>query len=207
MIPRDAPDRLLVLCSWHCDHPTPGVWQWLKVHVLLSDVGEDGGAFCLAPGSHRWGKRGDDNSAAAALTQQYGGAQAELLPDLAKMALPAGSIVIFSTHCWHTVLPNTSGIDRNSIFLEYTPFWARQTGSMVRAANNLLAAGLAESAGRRQLLGLLETADEQGQRWVGSGYSKGIYGAYPSQHEATLEMRPWTERLLTDSALFRPIFR
>ena len=85
----------------------------MKVQVLLSDVAEDGGAFCVVPRTHhRADTDCDDPAFHPARSAGYLGKVDEPVPEAVKMALPAGTIVIFDTHLHHTALANTSGVDR-----------------------------------------------------------------------------------------------
>ena len=120
--------------QWHHDHPTPGCHRWVKVQVLLSDVSENGGALAVVPGSHLAGQPRKGKAGTAPAFADYkssrtpdGWRAEDEMAGMVKMAHRAGTMVVFDTHTWHTATANTSGVDRNSFFISYTPFWCRQT--------------------------------------------------------------------------------
>ena len=179
---------------WHHDDPTPGCWRWVKVQVLLSDVSDNGGAFSVVPGTHRRSEVDCSHPEFhPARTAGYLGKVDVPVPDAVKMALPAGTVVIFDTHLHHTALANTSGRNRDSIFLSFTPFWCKQTGNVARISRQLNAAGRLDTPLRRQLLGL---QSDSAYSFNGPEFSRGMYGAWPSHDPVSAQMAPWVRRLL-----------
>eukprot|EP01050_Picozoa_sp_SAG11_P004980 SAG11_NODE_334_length_10569_cov_9.662082_1_plen_386_part_10 len=186
--------------DWHHDAPTPGCWRWIKVQVLLSDVSHDGGCFCVVPRSHKLSDgavAGGGKEVTQARWREYKGTRQEEMPHMLRFDRRAGTAVVFDTHTWHTALANTAAVARDSIFLEYTPFWHRQTTPVAGWARRLDAAGRAGSPLRRQLLGLIGPHQYS---FVGPAYSRGVYGAHPRTDPSSERMAPWVRKVIARSA-------
>ena len=79
------------------------------MQVLLSDVSDDGGALALVPGSHLVGRPGEGKRGTAPAFADFrsgrtpsGHRSEDEMPGMVKMAHKAGTMVVFSTHTWHT---------------------------------------------------------------------------------------------------------
>jgi ectoine hydroxylase-related dioxygenase (phytanoyl-CoA dioxygenase family) len=105
--PEPAGAESMGYVQWHHDHPTPGCFRWVKVQVLLSDVGTDGGALAVVPGSHLRGDPGRGKAGTAQVFEGYkstrtadGWRPESDMPGMVKLAHKAGTIQIFDTHTW-----------------------------------------------------------------------------------------------------------
>ena len=80
---------------------------------FLCDFDHSNGATHVVPGSHRFGTRPDSNSTPH--------------PDEIRLIGPAGTVVVFNSHVWHSAGLNESSADRPAL----TSFWGRgeRTGS------------------------------------------------------------------------------
>ena len=104
---------------WHRDHPQPNRWpitrsRDVKMFVNIFDVPYNGGPLSVVPGSHKlpfnpWETFGKSFKSSLTLDAELNPQQ---MPNHVKFAAPAGSALIFDTSCWHTPMPNTSGVPR-----------------------------------------------------------------------------------------------
>ena len=102
------------------------------------------------------------------------------MPGMLRVAVSAGTALLFEGRCWHTSLLNTSGIDRLAAVYTFAPFWCapcalaacclccpllmahgwcfrhKQSPTLAAEAAALDASGEALTALERQLLGLEE---------------------------------------------------
>jgi ectoine hydroxylase-related dioxygenase (phytanoyl-CoA dioxygenase family) len=100
--------------SLHADHagPPPAEPAVAVAVVALVDVGEDGGATRVVPGTHRW------------KTAVRAGARH---PDEKRIPLVAGSALLFNGHLWHSGTRNDSDRRRDALqvsFVRPGPTWS-----------------------------------------------------------------------------------
>jgi ectoine hydroxylase-related dioxygenase (phytanoyl-CoA dioxygenase family) len=138
---------------WHHDVGMPGVYHprstlMVKVFYLLTDVGPEGGATALLPGSHRFppdfAYPRPDNPGE--------------MPGHVRMAHPAGAAFLFNGRTYHAALDNESDQPRRVIIMNYGHFWMKPWQGY-EASGRLKKE--AATAVRRQLLGV---GDAYGQR-------------------------------------------
>ena len=134
MIGHNHPAGTNAHIEWHRDwppwsHPT----QILKAKVFyyLDDITDDMGPFSVVPGSHTWpdDPPGSSNSFAegpSSTEAPYTGTSLENMPQMQKLAAPAGTAIIWNVALWHTATANTSPRDRRIIAYGYTHFWVKQ---------------------------------------------------------------------------------
>ena len=180
--------------------PNAGLLSLGEGAGLALGRGSRRGSLAIVPGSHHLGAKGDIADYKSSRTQ-HGWRHEDDMPGMVKMTHKAGTIVVFDTTVWHTATANTSGVDRNSFFISFTPFWCRQTTKVAEMARILDAEGRATEPLRRQLLGLQDPAT---YAFVGPHYSKGVWGAFPQHDQATETMQPWVDQLLQSPACCQP---
>ena len=100
------------------------------------------------------------------------------MPGMLRVAVSAGTALLFEGRCWHTSLLNTSSIDRLAAVYTFAPFWStpcalaaclgcaaahgsrmsrhKQSPTLAAEAAALEVGGEALTALERQLLGLEE---------------------------------------------------
>jgi hypothetical protein len=129
---------------FHNDMP-PGLERYIKVQVFLSDVPTpDHGAFCVAPGTHL------HEAAIGGMSAPSGE-----IPDNAQaLTVAAGTAVIFDTRIRHAAMANSSDSSRWSLFLQYTPFWLKQTAAFEARVRGMDERGELPLPLERQILGL-----------------------------------------------------
>lgn len=131
---------------WHHDVGLAGVFHprsvlMVKAFYLLSDVGEDGGATLILPGSHRYPM--DFDLPRPATPGE--------MPNHARLAHPAGTAYLFNGRCYHAASNNESSRERRVLIFNYGHFWMKvwpgyEPSERLRAA--------AATPLRRQLLGI-----------------------------------------------------
>jgi ectoine hydroxylase-related dioxygenase (phytanoyl-CoA dioxygenase family) len=115
-----SPPRTESHISWHEDAGLMGVFHplstmYVKAFFLLSDVGPEGGATALIPGSHKFFDSVD-------LPEPEDPSQ---MPGHVRMAYPAGTVWLFHTRCFHAALPNNSDITRKVLIYTYGHCWMK----------------------------------------------------------------------------------
>jgi ectoine hydroxylase-related dioxygenase (phytanoyl-CoA dioxygenase family) len=106
--------------SWHQDAGLLGVFHplstmYVKAFFLLSDVGEEGGATALIPGSHKFL---DD----VAIPEPEDPTQ---MPGHVRMAFPAGTVWLFHSRAFHAALHNNSDIARKVLIYTFGHCWMK----------------------------------------------------------------------------------
>jgi ectoine hydroxylase len=113
---------------WHVDGPIFGYplvhdllpMMEVKVGYYLSDVSlPESGQLCVFPGSHKLDYRALANSRPPA-------------ESVFKVAVPAGSAVLFRTGLWHCVSPNFSTLTRKVLYYAYTYRWIQPSDYMTQ---------------------------------------------------------------------------
>jgi ectoine hydroxylase-related dioxygenase (phytanoyl-CoA dioxygenase family) len=77
---------------------------------LLSDFTKENGATRIVPGSHRWGRRPEDDMPDPGATH----------PDQIQVVAPAGSLMVFNGYLWHGGTENTTDDLRRGVFTVYS---------------------------------------------------------------------------------------
>lgn len=77
---------------------------------LLDDFGVANGATRIVPGSHRWGKRPEDEMPDPLARR----------PDEVILEAPAGSLAVFNGYVWHSGTENTTDRPRRGLFTVYS---------------------------------------------------------------------------------------
>jgi hypothetical protein len=113
---------------------------------LLDDMDPGNGATRLVPGSHRRGRRPHDGPGDWFAPQ----------PDEIRITAPAGSLLIFNGHCWHSATPNRDGRPRRTLFSAFCRRHIRQPEGEVQ--RDLLRLGLRRRLGPGHLY-LLDAGD------------------------------------------------
>jgi hypothetical protein len=142
--------------SWHQDAGLLGVFHplstmYVKAFYLLSDVGPEGGATALIPGSHKFFDdveipEPDDPSA---------------MPGHVRMAFPAGTVWLFHTRAYHAALPNNSDTTRKVLIYSYGHCWMKPWQGYEPSPN---AQAKATTDIMRQLLHMREAYPSEYQR-------------------------------------------
>jgi ectoine hydroxylase-related dioxygenase (phytanoyl-CoA dioxygenase family) len=83
------------------------VTQGVVAVVALVDVTEQGGATRVVPGTHTWRKLAPTNS------------HDRPHPDERRIALTAGSALVFSGHLWHSGTRNDGAYRRDALQVTY----------------------------------------------------------------------------------------
>jgi Phytanoyl-CoA dioxygenase (PhyH) len=129
--------------AWHVDFPlfTYPVCLSAIAAIYLTDMTEELGALYVVPGSHLWRRLPEADE------------KASPVPGEVKVAVPAGSAVVFNAQLWHTGTRNVSGRPRRALFLNYAHYWMKR---MDEFCVTPLPDSIAESADTlvRQLFGL-----------------------------------------------------
>lgn len=148
--------------AWHRDHQSEEIWRHYgkplhtKVILYLTDVGPDDGCTAGVPGSHRWPHRPDRSAykgMGGGTRQQNKMRDQRDMPGMVAAEVKAGSAFLFDTRLWHTTLPNTGDSERWCILTLYCPFYQKQPGVTVEAAQALNAAGKLSTPERQQIYG------------------------------------------------------
>jgi ectoine hydroxylase-related dioxygenase (phytanoyl-CoA dioxygenase family) len=134
--------------AWHTDVRTRvrGVWHagstmMVRAMIALEDIGEDGGATLVLPGTHR---QPDDTPIPRVATP-------EDMPGAVRLTCSAGSAYIFHGNVVHSPGTNRSTATRRVLLYNYGHKWMRMwtghepTAEMIEQAKTPM---------RRQLLGL-----------------------------------------------------
>ena len=141
-----TPPRSASHAHWHHDvgmarieHPRSVLM--VKVFWLLSDVGPEGGATAVLPGSHRFPM---DFPLPRPATPGE-------MPGHVRMALPAGTVWLFNGRTYHAALDNHSDETRRLLIYNYGHFWMK-VWQGYEPSERLLRE--AKTPVRRQLLGI-----------------------------------------------------
>ena len=110
---------------------------------FLDDQDEDMGCFALVPGTHRNPDRPPPD--------QYVNATLEHMPGMVKIALPAGSAVLWNALLWHAGLANVSNNDRRTVMYAYTQFFIKNWESSSPSSEIV---AWADTPQKRQLMGI-----------------------------------------------------
>ena len=132
--------------GWHRDWQTwthPRFRLRVKVFYYFEDQNEDMGCFALVPGTHRHSERVPH--------KEYDGETLEDMPDMVKIALPAGSAILWDALLWHTGLANVSAKDRRIVMYTYTQFFLKNWESTTPDPNMV---AWADTPQKRQLMGI-----------------------------------------------------
>ncbi len=134
--------------AWHTDVRTrargvhhPGSTLMVRAMIALEDIGEDGGATLVLPGSHRWPD--DDPLPAVALPEE--------MPGAVSLHCRAGTAYFFNGALWHAPSNNRSAATRRVLLFNYGHKWMRMWKG--HEPSPALAARTTSPI-RRQLLGL-----------------------------------------------------
>ncbi len=132
--------------AWHRDVRTPGVYHprstvMVRAMYALSDIGEQGGATLVLPGSHRF----------AADVEVPSVATPEEMPGAVTLACRAGDAYFFNGNLLHAPSHNRSTATRRVVLFNYGHKWMRMWRG--HEPSPALAAR-AVTPMRRQLLGL-----------------------------------------------------
>jgi len=77
---------------------------------LLTDFTKQNGATRIVPGSHRWGRRPEDDMEDPTATH----------PEQIQVEAPAGSLMVFNGYLWHGGTENTTDELRRGVFTVYS---------------------------------------------------------------------------------------
>ena len=133
----------------------------VKVIVYLSDATVGAGCTYCVPGSHRsaGGPAGDaylgrGGGTTHDPTHSHDRRPQHEMPGCVPVVARAGSAFAFDTRLHHTTEANTSANERWSITTRYGPFFEKQSGPAVEAAEALEKDGALSSALRLQVFGV-----------------------------------------------------
>ncbi len=142
------PGALVRGTAWHSDigHRVGGVYHprstmMVRVMYALEDVGPDGGATLVLPGSHRY--TADVRIPAVEVPED--------LPGAVRLTCKAGTAYLYNGNLWHAPGNNRSAVTRRMLLFNYGHRWMRMWSGHEPSE------WLAERATtpmRRQLLGL-----------------------------------------------------
>jgi ectoine hydroxylase-related dioxygenase (phytanoyl-CoA dioxygenase family) len=142
--------------AWHVDFPcfTYPTCLTAIAGIYLNDMTDELGPLHVIPGSHAW--------------QRIPGAEKETEVDgEVKVAVRAGSAVVFNTQLWHTGSRNQSDHPRRALFLNYAHYWMKRMDEFHAGCLPGLVAGSADPL-IRQLFGIELAAESI---W-GLGYTR-----------------------------------
>jgi hypothetical protein len=152
-----TPPGAVIPWAWHHDFDLPGVHHpgsrlFVKAFWVLDDVAPDGGATLVLPRSHRV-------PGGMALPNVE---VPEELPGAVKMDLPAGSAYLINDRTYHSAGNNRTDRPRRLLIFTYGHKWMRMWDEYVPSPG---LAARADSAGRRQLLGLADPYGPSAEAW------------------------------------------
>jgi ectoine hydroxylase-related dioxygenase (phytanoyl-CoA dioxygenase family) len=122
--PGEARQQIHFDDSFYRSLPRPRASIGASVIWAIDEFTETNGATEILPGSHRWGNDAPDQDD----------------PRIRKMAMPAGSALVFHGTLWHRGGANRSEHWRLAITPQYCQPWARQAENMTLAVPPAIAA-------------------------------------------------------------------